>query len=79
VSDDALFDLDPVAAGAATMGARLGLLRYGIEADEEICSQVAISVLCAFVSHGGLNEDNADRLRDLVVTALMRVEQGNGH
>ncbi|WP_267427084.1 hypothetical protein [Methylobacterium sp. GC_Met_2] len=61
--------LDPVAFDGAMKGVRAGLSLYGIEADDEICTQVAVSVLTGFAITGGLQPESLERLRDLVVRA----------
>ena len=67
-NDDPDF-LDPVAFDGAMKGVRAGLSMYGIEVDEEICTQVAITVLTGFALKGGLEPESLERLRDLVVRA----------
>ncbi|MCJ2087510.1 hypothetical protein MKK88_16195 [Methylobacterium sp. E-005] len=62
-------NLDEGIFRGAMLGARAGLGVFGIEADDEICSQVAISVLTAFALSGGLEPESLERLRDIVVRA----------
>jgi hypothetical protein len=62
-------NLDEEVFRGAMLGARAGLSLYGIEADDEICSQVAMSVLTGFAFAGGLEPESLERLRDIVVRA----------
>lgn len=63
-------NLDEKVFHGAMLGARAGLGLYAITADDEICSQVAMSVLTAFALSGGLEPENLERLRDIVVRAV---------
>ena len=63
-------NLDETVFSGAMLGARGGLGVYGIEADDEICSQVAMSVLTGFAVCGGLEPEHLERLRDIVVQAM---------
>lgn len=63
-------NLDEEVFRGAMVGVRAGLGLYGIEADDEICSQVAMSVLTGFAVSGGLEPESLERLRDIVVRAV---------
>lgn len=60
---------EPQSFDGAMKGARVGLGHYGIEADDEICTQVAVAVLTGFVVTGGLEPESLERLRDIVLRA----------
>lgn len=60
---------EPRSFDGAMKGVRVGLGHYGIEADDEICMQVAASVLTGFVIAGGLEIESLERLRDVIVRA----------
>lgn len=60
-------NLDETVFRGAMLGARAGLSLYGIEADDEICSQVAMSVLTGYSITGGLEPQHLERLRDIIV------------
>ena len=60
---------EPRSFDGAMKGVRVGLGHYSIEADDEICTQVAVSVLTAFVVTGGLEPESLERLRGLVLRA----------
>lgn len=62
-------NLDPQAFHGAMNGARVGLDHFGISADDEICTQVAVSVLTGFVISGGLEPESLERLRDITLRA----------
>jgi hypothetical protein len=62
--------LEPKSFEGAKIGVRAGLKTYGIEIDDEIATQVAVSALTGFVVKGGLEIDSLERLRDLVLRTL---------
>jgi hypothetical protein len=62
----------------AMQGVRAGLSLFGIEAGDEICTQMAISVLTGFTMSGGLQPESLERLRDVVLGGLDRAEQCYG-
>jgi hypothetical protein len=68
-------NLDPRAFDGAMKGARVGLGHFGIEADDEICTQIAVSVLTGFTMSGGLEPESLERLRDIVLRGLKASEQ----
>ena len=67
--------LEPRSLDGAMQGVRAGLSLFGIEADDEMCTQVAISVLTGFTMNGGLRSESLERLRDVVLGGLDRAEQ----
>ncbi|MCJ2138461.1 hypothetical protein [Methylobacterium sp. E-066] len=62
-------NLDPQVFYGAMNGARAGLAHFGISADDEICTQVAVMVLTGFAMCRGLEPESLERLRDITLRA----------